>query len=88
MKSKLYFITFFLFLAQNIAFGSGMTTHIYMSEETIKYLKFPELQKLLKDEKKAYLNGSIFPDSGYPSNGMYGEWTHWSEFQNIYFDKT
>jgi len=68
------------------AFGSGMTTHMYMSEETIKYIKSPILQKLLRDEKKAYFNGSIFPDSGYPSDGVYGEWAHWSEFQNIYFE--
>ena len=59
---------------------------MYMSEEAIKYINSPKLQKLLRDEKKAYLNGTIFPDSGYPGDGVYGEWAHWSEFQNIYFE--
>ena len=83
---KFHLITILLFAFAFKSFGSGMTTHMYMSEEAIKYVKSPALQKLLRDEKKAYLNGSIFPDSGYPSNGLYGEWAHWSGFQNIYFE--
>jgi hypothetical protein len=79
-------ISLFLFLLSFNLFGAGMTTHMFMAEKSINYFEETGLKTLLNEEKDAFLSGSIFPDSGYFSKNSYGEYAHWSDFSNKYFN--
>jgi hypothetical protein len=68
--------------------ASGMTLHIWMAEKAAnEYVQIPELRAFLQDEAAAYKNGSIFPDSGYTINHPFGEYAHWHNFLNAYYDE-
>lgn len=66
--------------------ASGMTLHIWISELAAqKYVYTYELQQVLREQEAAYKSGSIFPDSGYAINHLYGEYAHWHKFLNAYY---
>jgi hypothetical protein len=68
--------------------ASGMTLHIWMAEKAAnEYVQIPELRAFLQSEAAAYKNGSIFPDSGYTINHPFGEYAHWHNFLNAYYDE-
>ncbi|MEO5968840.1 MAG: zinc dependent phospholipase C family protein [Bdellovibrionia bacterium] len=87
MKSHLLLISsiFALFHSlMNVSWGAGITTHMFMADEAIEYIKDPEFKEFLRRNQNTMRNGSIFPDSGYIWHNSYGEFAHWDEFHNGY----
>jgi len=73
-----------LFFAQQ-AFASGMTLHIWKADLAVERLADQDLQNLMQNQRPAYRNGAVFPDTGYAINHPYGEYSHWHDFLNSYY---
>lgn len=75
------------FLASPL-WASGMTLHIWMAEMAAnEFVQIPELRSFLLEQDKAYQSGSIFPDSGYAIEHPFGEYSHWEDFLNSYYQE-
>ena len=68
------------------AAANGQTTHSHISLHALEHLPPGELRDLLtrEDLREALLNGTMFPDGGYPQSDGYGEMAHWEPFQDRY----
>lgn len=69
----------------SLAFSSGMTLHIWKSDLAVERVQDAELKSLLEQNRSAYRNGSVFPDTGYIVKHAYGEYSHWHGFLNAYY---
>jgi hypothetical protein len=71
--------------------SAGLTIHMFMADESLKYLKNEDLKELLMENIGAFRNGAIYPDTGYigkaigTKQDLYGEYSHWSDFHDEYF---
>lgn len=70
------------------AFANGQSTHVWISLHALEHLPEGELKELLTDPavEPMLVNGTMFPDGGYPLGDGYAEIAHWEPFQNRYRD--
>ncbi|PTL55545.1 Ig-like domain-containing protein [Paraconexibacter algicola] len=70
------------------AAASGVTTHAFMAEAAIPFVRTPALRQLLEAHRDELLSGAHYPDGGYGSSslpgGDYGEVSHWERFVRAY----
>lgn len=68
------------------AWANGQTTHVHISLDALTHLPEGGLRALLtREDLLPYLvNGTMFPDGGYPLGDDYAEIAHWEPFQNPY----
>ncbi|VUD64361.1 Extracellular exo-alpha-(1-_5)-L-arabinofuranosidase [Thalassocella blandensis] len=78
---------------QNAASASGGAMHLYVSQLALDhFVQTPELKQILQQERGILLSSSWYPDGGYqvdnlaPSDGKYGELSHWGGFTQAYLD--
>lgn len=71
-----------------LALANGQTSHAWISLHALEHLPPGELRDLLIREElqPMLINGTMFPDGGYPQNDNYGEMAHWEPFQSRYRD--
>lgn len=80
-------VTVFALLSTR-ALANGQSTHVWISHHALEHLPDGELRELLTDPalEPMLVNGSMFPDGGYPLGDGYAEIAHWEPFQNRYRD--
>ena len=81
--TALCFISFF---TSFFTYAGGGITHMFLAEESIQQLPDAKLRHLLLDNIDAYRVGAYYPDSGYISNNLYGEDSHWDPFIEAFAD--
>lgn len=71
-----------------LALANGQSTHVWISLAAIDELPEGELKDFVSREDLYVMlvNGTMFPDGGYPQDDDYGEMAHWEPFQNSYRD--
>lgn len=76
-----------------LAFASGGTMHLYVSQLALDhYVENAELKNILQQQRGLLMSSSWYPDGGYqvdniaPSDGHYGELSHWGGFTQAYLD--
>lgn len=68
------------------AYANGQTSHVWITLHALELLPPGELHDFLnrEDLRQMLLNGTMFPDGGYPQHDDYGEMAHWEPFQGDY----
>jgi hypothetical protein len=72
--------------------AAGETTHSWMAERAVEYVKDPQLEALLRAHVLELQSGAAYPDTGYWVDGYvpdslskdFGEESHWEPFVNDY----
>ncbi|HND30580.1 MAG TPA: Ig-like domain-containing protein [Myxococcota bacterium] len=77
-----------LLLLAPLALANGQTSHAWISVHALEHLPPGELRDFLRREdlQPMLINGTMFPDGGYPQDDDYGEMAHWEPFQSRYRD--
>jgi hypothetical protein len=72
--------------APTASWACGQTTHVWVTLAALDELPAGELRDLLTDPavRDAIVNGTMFPDGGYPIGDAYAELAHWEPFQQRY----
>ena len=72
-----------LTLLSSSLFAGGWGFHLISTKKALESLPEGQFKNILKKNKRALLNGSLFPDGGYVFNyGHLAEWTHHDGFLN------
>ena len=68
------------------ALANGQTSHAHITLHALEHLPPGELRDFLTADgvRQALINGTMFPDGGYPQGDGYGEMAHWEPFQDRY----
>src|SRR4051812_46396593 len=72
------------FLLGRAAGASGITLHMFMSDEAAKKVGDSNVRAFLEKHQNKIRSGAMFPDSGYVAKNSYGEFAHWDGFHNGY----
>ncbi len=77
-----------LLLLAPLALANGQTSHAWITLHALEHLPAGELRDFLsrEDLRTMLINGTMFPDGGYPQHDDYGEMAHWEPFQSRYRD--